>query len=138
MNFQKLSPRLDNIGITASTICAVHCAVVPLVFTSLPLIGLGVLANVWVEWSMIIFALAIGVYSIGSSYRRTHHRVLPLMILVAGFITIMAGHLLVTGIAEAVVVPIGGLLIALAHFVNYRYTGACNHEHKVYQLKKLE
>lgn len=138
MNFQKLSPRLDNIGITASTICAVHCAVVPLVFTSLPLLGLGFLANAWVEWGMILFALAIGVYSIGMSYRRTHHRILPLLMLVAGFAMIMAGHIFITGLLEAVVVPIGGLLIALAHFVNYKYTGACSHDHGTYKLKKVE
>jgi hypothetical protein len=138
MNFQKLSPRLDNIGITASTICAVHCAVVPLVFTSLPLIGLGFLANAWVEWSMILFALAIGVYSIGLSYHRTHHRVLPLLMLIAGFALIMGGHLFSVPVIEIILVPMGGLLIALAHFVNYKYTGACSHDHNTYKLKKVE
>lgn len=137
MDFQKLSPRLDNIGITASTLCAVHCAVVPLVFTSLPLVGLGFLANAWVEWGMIIFALAIGVYSIGLSYRRTHRRIVPLIMLVLGFAIIMAGHAFTKGITEVMVVPVGGLLIAAAHFVNYRYTGACNHDHKTYKLKKV-
>ncbi|WP_114936829.1 MerC domain-containing protein [Mucilaginibacter endophyticus] len=138
MDFQKLSPRLDNIGITASTLCAVHCAVVPLAFTSLPLVGLGFLANAWVEWGMIIFALAIGVYSIGLSYKRTHHRSLPLAMLVVGFAIIMGGHGLAAGKTEAMIVPFGGLLIAAAHYVNYKYTGACSHDHKTYKLKKVE
>ncbi|AYL94165.1 MerC domain-containing protein [Mucilaginibacter celer] len=137
MNFQKLSPRLDNIGITASTLCAIHCAVVPLIFTSLPLIGLGFLADAWVEWGMIVFALAIGVYSIGLSYR-THHRILPLLMLITGFGLILAGHAFSVFVKEWLVVPAGGLLIASAHFVNYRYTGACNHHYKVYKLKKVE
>jgi len=139
MDFQKLSPRLDNIGITASTLCAIHCALVPLLFTSLPLVGLGFLANAWVEWGMIIFALAIGVYSIGLSYRRTHHRLVPLMMLVLGFGIIIGGHAFApTGNAEAMIVPLGGLLIAAAHYVNYKYTGACNYAHKTYKLKKVE
>ncbi|MGF7075259.1 MerC domain-containing protein [Mucilaginibacter sp. 3215] len=139
MDFQKLSPRLDNIGITASTLCAIHCAVVPLLFTSLPLVGLGFLANAWVEWGMIIFALVIGVYSIGLSYRRTHRRSVPLFMLVSGFVIIMGGHAFtITGKSEAMIVPVGGLLIAAAHYVNYRYTGACNHNHKTYKLKKVE
>lgn len=139
MDFQKLSPRLDNIGITASTLCAIHCAVVPLLFTSLPLVGLGFLANVWVEWGMIIFALVIGVYSIGLSYWRTHRRSVPLLMLVSGFVIIMGGHVFTTtGKSEAMIVPVGGLLIAAAHYVNYRYTGACSHDHKTYKLKKVE
>ena len=139
MDFQKLSPRLDNIGITASTLCAIHCAVVPLLFTSLPLVGLGFLANAWVEWGMISFALVIGVYSIGLSYWRTHRRSVPLFMLVSGFVIIMGGHAFTTtGKSEAMIVPVGGLLIAAAHYVNYRYTGACNHNHKTYKLKKVE
>jgi hypothetical protein len=139
MNFQKTSARLDNIGITASTICAVHCAVVPVLFTSLPLLGLGFLANPWVEWGMIILALAIGIYSIGLSYVRTHHRPLPLILLIMGFLIIMLGHALIKGWTEAVIVPIGGLLIAIAHFVNYKYTGACKHNHngKGFELRKV-
>ena len=88
---------------------------------------------------MIIFALVIGVYSIGLSYRRTHRRSVPLFMLVSGFVIIMGGHAFTTtGKSEAMIVPVGGLLIAAAHYVNYRYTGACSHDHKTYKLKKVE
>jgi hypothetical protein len=132
MKDPKISSRLDNIGMTASTLCAIHCAIVPLLITTLPLIGLGFLANPRVEWSMIILALMLGVSSIGSSYFRTHHRPLPLLLLCGGFLVIIAGHTLITGWAEAVIVPCGGLIIATAHFVNYKYVGVCKnceHEH---------
>jgi hypothetical protein len=127
MDNHKVFARLDHIGITASTICAIHCAVVPIIFTSLPLIGLGFLALPWVEWGMIVLALLIGVYSIGLSYRRSHRKILPLILLIAGFTIIMLGHLFLTGRLEGLIVPIGGMVIALAHFVNYRYVGACDH-----------
>jgi hypothetical protein len=127
MEHHKIFPQLDRIGITASTICAIHCAVVPLLFTSLPLVGLGFLALPWIEWGMIVFALMIGVYSIGLSYLRTHRRPLPLMLLLAGFGIIMLGHTFLGGPVEGLVVPIGGLMIALAHFVNYKCVGDCKH-----------
>jgi hypothetical protein len=136
MNFQKTSSRLDHIGITASTLCAIHCAIVPVLFTSLPLLGLGFLANIWVEWGMIVLALTIGAYSIGLSYLRIHRRPLPLILLTAGFAIIMLGHAFINGWAEAVIVPVGGLLIAIAHFANYKYTGACRHDNKEGQLEK--
>jgi hypothetical protein len=125
MEFLKTSPKLDSIGMTASTLCAIHCALVPMLITTLPLIGLGFLANPWVEWSMIILALIIGVSSIGLSYVRTHHRLLPLFMLITGFVVIILGHTLITGWPEAVIVPCGGLIIATAHFVNYKYAGMC-------------
>lgn len=125
MEFPKLTARLDNIGMTASTLCAIHCAIVPLVFTSLPLVGLGFLANPWVEWGMIILAFIIGVSSISLSYFRTHRRLMPLGLLVLGFVIIITGHLFITGWIEGIVVPLGGLTIAAAHFVNYKYAGVC-------------
>ena len=128
MDVSKNTSRLDHIGITTSTLCAVHCAVVPVLFTSLPLLGLGFLANVWVEWGMIVLALAIGTYSIGLSYLRIHKQPQPLYLLVAGFAIILLGHALMSGWPEVIMVPVGGLLIAAAHFVNYKYTGVCRYK----------
>ncbi|MBK0379130.1 MerC domain-containing protein [Mucilaginibacter segetis] len=130
MNLKKL----DNIGMTASTLCAIHCAAVPIFFTSLPLVGLGFLANPWVEWIMILFALLVGVSSIGTSVK-IHHRLLPLILLIAGFVTVIAGHLLISGWLEAVVVPSGGIVIAIAHFVNYKYAGTCQAGDNYFHLK---
>jgi CHASE2 domain-containing sensor protein len=119
---------------TASILCAIHCAIVPIILTSLPLFGLGFLANPLIEWTMISLALVIGIYAIGLSYVRTHHRPLPMILLIAGFLVIIGGHLFVTNWREAIIVPIGGLLIATAHFFNFRYTGLCREEHKRVQL----
>ncbi|MBB5394045.1 MerC domain-containing protein [Mucilaginibacter sp. AK015] len=127
--------KLDNVGMTASTLCAIHCAAVPVFFTSLPLIGLGFLANAWVEWIMIIIALVVGISSIGTSYFKEHHRVLPLLLMLAGFVTIIIGHLFITGWVEAIVVPAGGFTIAAAHFVNYKYAGTCNAGDSFFHLK---
>jgi hypothetical protein len=121
----KYSSRLDNAGMTASILCAIHCAIVPLLITVLPLAGLGFLANPLIEWSMIIFALFIGFYAIGISYLRTHHRLLPVLLLILGFLIIIIGHIFIRGWREAIVVPMGGLMIATAHFFNYRYSAKC-------------
>jgi len=137
MKGKKPKLEADNIGMTASLLCAVHCAVVPLLITSLPLLGLGFLANPWFEWSMITFALCIGVYAISLSYFRVHRRLLPTLLLLLGFAIIITGHIFITSWREAIVVPIGGLLIATAHFVNYRYTGICKQTKPHFHLKHL-
>jgi len=121
--------KLDNIGMTASTLCAIHCALVPVFITVLPLIGLGFLANPWFEWGMIILAFIVGVSSITSSYFRINKKTLPLVLLTFGFLIIITGHLFITGWAEGIIVPIGGFTIAAAHFINYKYTGDCKCHH---------
>jgi hypothetical protein len=125
MRSLKMAIKLDNIGMTASTLCAIHCAAVPVFFTSLPILGLGFLANPWVEWSMILMAIVVGFSSIGISFLHSHHRALPLLLLIAGFATIILGHIFTKGWHEAIIVPTGGILIAFAHFVNYKYAGTC-------------
>lgn len=125
MEFIKLTSKLDNVGMAASTLCAIHCALVPIFITVLPLIGLGFLANPWFEWGMIILAFIIGISSISSSYFRVHRRWLPLLLLSIGFIIIIASHVFVRGYLEAIIVPLGGFTIAIAHFINYKYVGAC-------------
>jgi hypothetical protein len=116
---------LDNVGMTASILCAIHCAFVPIMLTSLPILGLGFLINPWLEWSMIIFAFMIGMYAIGKSYLKQHHKPLPLLLLTGGFTIIITGHFLATNLHEAIVVPFGGLLIAVAHFFNMKYASTC-------------
>jgi hypothetical protein len=132
---RKAGSRLDNIGMTASTLCAIHCAAVPLLLTFLPLAGLGFLANPLFEWGMILFALLVGVSSIFLSYVRTHHRLLPLLLLVCGFVLIIMGHVYLKGWLEAVIVPAGGLTIAFAHYINFKYVGTCKNEDHFYHLK---
>jgi len=134
MEKPKHSSKLDNIGMTASVLCAIHCAVVPLLITSLPLLGLGFLANPWFEWSMITFAVIVGFYAIGISYFRSHRRLLPAGLLLGGFLIIIAGHLYVTNMREAIIVPVGGLLIAAAHFFNYKYTTVCRTDNTLFHF----
>jgi hypothetical protein len=135
MRSLKMALKLDNIGMTASTLCAIHCAAIPVFFTSLPILGVGFLADPWVEWAMILIALFIGFASIVTSYFRTHHRPLPLLLLIVGFVIIILGHLLTKGWIEAIVAPIGGLLIAYAHFVNYKYIGVCRAGNNMFHVK---
>lgn len=125
----KLSPksaRLDQLGITASVACAIHCAALPLIITALPLVGLEFLANIWVELSMICLSVFIGVYSLSRSYPK-HKRTLPVLILVSGFACIGLGHLAFEQI-EFLLVPAGGFIIAAAHLLNWKYSKSCTHD----------
>ena len=76
----------DALGVSASLACAVHCALLPLFLTSLPLFGINIINNETFEAGMIILALAIGSYSLYHGYKRHHHSLLPFTFFIAGFI----------------------------------------------------
>jgi len=50
---QKLN--LDKVGIGASLLCAIHCALLPVLFTTLPLMGVELLKSKHVEPGFILF-----------------------------------------------------------------------------------
>lgn len=120
------SARLDQLGITASLACAIHCAVLPFFISTLPLWGLGFLAHSWVEVLMICLSLVIGAWSLSSSYPR-HKKVLPVAVLLAGFGSIALGHYFIESL-EAILIPLGGFTIAAAHFINWKYSRSCKHK----------
>ncbi|MGM9477343.1 MerC domain-containing protein [Pedobacter sp. GSP4] len=124
---------LDRIGITASTLCALHCAALPFFITVLPMWGMGFLANEAVEISMIALSLILGVWSLSSAYRKQHRRIVPILVLVAGFACIAFGHFSGIGFLEPVLIPLGGFTIAAAHYINLRLLKTCpvNHHNEV-------
>jgi hypothetical protein len=128
MKLAKLN--LDQLGITASTLCAIHCAVVPLLMTVLPLFGLSFLANESVEFTMILISLVLGIWSLSVSYRKQHRRPLPVLILTFGFTLIGIGHLIGHDSLEPILIPIGGLTIAAAHFINMKFVKWCSIDRK--------
>lgn len=121
---------LDRIGITASTLCAIHCAALPFLITVLPLWGMGFLANEAVEITMIAFSLMIGIWSLSAAYRKQHCRITPILVLITGFACIAFGHFSGVELLEPVLIPIGGLTVAAAHYINLRMLKSCPLGHR--------
>jgi len=121
--------RLDQLGITVSILCAVHCALLPVVMMLLPLIGLGFFANPEIEAGIILLSLMVGLISMSKSWR-VHRSFKPAGIILLGFLFIMTGHCLVMEKFEWILLTAGSSLVALAHYINWRYTrSACHDQH---------
>ena len=112
----------DRLGATASFLCAIHCAALPFVLAVLPLLGLAFLADHRFERGFVMFACALALFSLISSYRH-HHRPLPLLLALPGLVLLISGVTYAENISVAlhsVLVTCGGLLVATAHFINLR------------------
>lgn len=55
---------MDAGGATASLLCAIHCALMPILVTLLPLVGLGFLASETTEWVVVALSGVLGVSSL--------------------------------------------------------------------------
>ncbi|MCX8019794.1 MAG: MerC domain-containing protein [Chitinophagaceae bacterium] len=118
----------DALGIGASLACAIHCAVLPLFLNTLPLFGINILHNVFFETAMIVLALAIGIVSLWHGYRRHHHRLIPFLFLVSGFIFLFLKQFFSESWAWLLWPAV--FLIVLAHYLNFRFCRLHNHAHE--------
>lgn len=122
-----MDQRIDRLGAFASMLCAVHCALLPVVFGVLPALGLGFLANHRYEQAFVGFAILLASISLWFGVRN-HGSYRAFLFLVPGIILLIVGVLIGVDHADrthAVVVSIGGTLVALSHLVNLRL----NHVH---------
>ena len=129
---------MDKFGTTSSLVCALHCALLPVIISLLPALGVTALAWSGFEWIFVSFATSLGIFSLWLGYRR--HRVYrALLFLVPGLLLVWVG-VLVPGIhgkviTHAVVMSVGGTLIAVAHLINMRlnhghvHDASCHHSH---------
>jgi hypothetical protein len=111
----------DRFGAGASFLCAVHCALLPLVIAILPALGLGFLADHRFEHAFIAFASMLALTALIVGFRR-HQRFRAFWFLVPGIALLFAGVVVEydSMVLHAVLVAMGGSLVALAHLTNLR------------------
>jgi MerC mercury resistance protein len=117
----------DALGIGASLACAIHCALLPLFLSSLPLFGTNIIENVYFEGAMIGLALCIGSYSLYHGYKKHHHSLVPLSLFFAGFVFLVIKEFFVHYHSWLLIPAV--LLIITAHIINYRSCRVHNHAH---------
>lgn len=129
---------LDRFGAFGSLLCALHCAALPLLISSLPALGLGWWASYGFEAGFVLFASLLGLTSLSLGFRR-HRAYRAWWFLVPGLAALWSS-LLYAPLHQAVVphavgMTFGGTLVAVAHLVNLRlshghvHDARCGHAH---------
>ncbi|KAF0243203.1 MAG: hypothetical protein FD136_463 [Chitinophagaceae bacterium] len=117
----------DALGITASVACAIHCAVLPLFISSLPLFGVNIIENLPFEYFMIGLAFTVGLYSLYHGFKKHHHSWLPLLFFGTGILMLLVKVSLHEWRFWLLVPSV--FFIVIAHFLNFKLCRKHNHAH---------
>ena len=107
-------------GMGVSFLCAAHCMLIPVLMAASTYGGMVWLESHTLEWIFIAASLVIASWSLVQSYLSRHRKAMPLLVVSAGFLLIIIGQQFNSGAQEHLITGIGGLVIALAHFLNWK------------------
>ena len=112
---------LDAIAIGISSLCLVHCILLPIILIALPILSASVFLSASLHFWGLIVAAPVSALAIWIGYTR-HREVRPAILAAAG----LGGLIAAEGIHGSAVEPwlaiSGALLIAMAHGLNLRAT----------------
>ena len=118
----------DAMGFTVSVACAIHCAILPLAISSLPLFGINIIENPLFEYGMIALAFVVGSYSLYHGFKKHHHSWMPFILFSFGMFFLIIKQIFHDWHLYLLIPAV--VLIILSHFLNYKFCRRHNHAHK--------
>lgn len=115
---------LDRIGITATSLCALHCILLPVLLPALPLLGLSFLADHAWEHIFLIITAILGTVALFSGFKKYHRRLYPFYLLFLGIGIYWIKHDFSEAIQPYFTI-IGASLIVAAHVINLKLCNSC-------------
>ena len=110
----------DILGISASILCAIHCALLPLLLVSLPVLGVNIIHNAGFEYGMIALAFLVGSLALLHGFRHHHRHPGPWMLFTTGLLLLVAKQ--IWHEYELWFLPFAVGFVIGAHVVNYRFS----------------
>ena len=129
---------LDRLGITASMGCAIHCLFTGIFFLIFPALfeiteefaPLEFLHSEWIHWGLAVVVVPVAVLSLGRGYY-LHRKAKTIVLGGIGLAMILTGLTLHPFAAETILTMVGGLFLAMAHFLNLKGLRRCHLTSKV-------
>ena len=110
---------LDKVGIAVTSLCAIHCLLLPVILPMLPLVGAEFIGSHIFEDSILILTMILNFIALYSGYKRYHQQLYPFVVLFAGGFIYWQKHYFGMDY-EPYIVTVGATLVVAAHVVNMR------------------
>jgi hypothetical protein len=119
---------IDKLGIVSSTTCAVHCLLLPLIITIIPYFGLSFLANETFEICMLVTSIILSMFSICFGYKTHKNKKITLLFSFGLSLLILGRYVHESNYSpiSAFILFIGGIIIALSHYINKKLCNSCS------------
>lgn len=118
-----LTQSADKAAIGLSLLCAIHCALLPIILALLPTITLFGFEDEWFHRFLLVVVLPLSVFALLSGLRKHNNRTalaIGMVGLAVLILAAVAGHDLFGETGERVVTVFGSFLVATSHFRNFR------------------
>lgn len=117
---------LDNIGVTISSLCLIHCILLPILILFFPIISLYYLMNEIYEWVFLCLSIIVGFFSLCLGHKK-HKSSLALKTLIFGFTFLVISKIFHNSdnTLHSVLVLFGGSLIIFSHILNKKLCDSC-------------
>ncbi|MBI4750332.1 MAG: MerC domain-containing protein [Acidobacteria bacterium] len=119
--------RLDLVGFSASFLCAIHCAALPLLLSILPSLGLAWIGSHYFGYGMVAFSAFMAWLALRRGLG-IHNQWWPIVLSVVGFSALVIGEVLLEDF-ESVhpwVMASGGFIVAGSHVLNQYFCKTCH------------
>ena len=97
----------------------------PILFTTLPLLGIEVIENKYIEIATILIAIIVGGYAIMKGYFIYHHNKNIVIIFIVGLVVVVVANYVNSETVEAVLKIVGAVCIIIAHIKNKKASKHC-------------
>tara|TARA_B110000503_G_scaffold100997_1_gene151017 strand:- start:217 stop:621 length:405 start_codon:yes stop_codon:yes gene_type:complete len=124
MQVTKDKTLLDRLGIWASSLCALHCLLLPILIPLIPFVSASFFAQDWFERSILSLSMIIGFWGLFSGFYRYHRQLYPLYSLVLGGLIYWNKDMFGESY-EPFTIAVGAFLIVGAHLVNLKLCQSC-------------
>lgn len=115
---------LDRLGIAATSLCALHCILLPILLPALPLLGLSFLADHAWEHTFLLATAVLGTVALFSGFRKYHRKLYPFYLLYLGVAVYWIKHDFAPEYEFIFILSGAGLIVA-AHFINLKLCNSC-------------
>ena len=115
---------LDRLGITATSLCALHCILLPVLMPFLAMFGLEILGSHDAEHMILFATLILGSIALFSGFRRYHRKIYPFYLLFLGGFIYWHKHSVEESVQPFMII-IGASLLVAAHVINLKLCNNC-------------
>lgn len=116
---------MDRVGIWTSSLCALHCLLLPILITVLPFVSASFFAEAWFEKTILSLSMIIGFWALLTGFYRYHRQLYPLYSLLLGGLIYWNKDMFGEAYEPLTVVS-GALLIVAAHVINIKLCKSCS------------